>query len=513
MKISCLALVVALAFSACEGPEGDVGPQGPQGEKGDQGDPGADGDDYPTTVQLMDRSVTPALVKKLAGFENLNVYSLIGSDDKLIASPSFTFGGSADGAGLLKVTDGYLLLVNHEDNYSVSRIMLDNSFKPVSGEYILNSTGGQWRLCSATMATPEEHGFGPLYLTCGESGEESRTNGVNPFAPASSASVTRDLPGLGRWSAENAVPLPKDAYEGTIVIIGDDDDATHGGQLAMYVSSTRGDLANGKLYVLRRTDLNVVERDMTEGTPVNVEFVEIANHTALSGAQINAEASNLSSIKFGRVEDLDYRKGSAANHREIYFNVTGQNNTGVNADNSRSKYGRTYKLTLNESDSTKGTLELILDGDNQATGKAKDFQNVDNLVVTENYVYVQEDPNSGYGTDHSHDAYIYQYNIATKELKPVIELDHRRTAADAAKYNAVVGGGYPQPVAGMSGFGSWEYGAMIDISDIIGIEDTFILSVQPHTWQSAAYKNPDGGTVRPNEQQASQMVIIQGLPR
>jgi hypothetical protein len=31
---------------------------------------------------------------------------------------------------------------------------------------------------------------------------------------------------------------------------------------------------------------------------------------------------------------LDYRKGEKAADREIYFNVTGQNTTGVNADAS-----------------------------------------------------------------------------------------------------------------------------------------------------------------------------------
>jgi hypothetical protein len=43
------------------------------------------------------------------------------------------------------------------------------------------------------------------------------------------------------------------------------------------------------------------------------------------------------------------------------------------------------------------------------------FQNPDNICVTKNYVYVQEDAN-GYG-DETHDAYIYQYNMATKQLK------------------------------------------------------------------------------------------------
>lgn len=184
----------------------------------------------------------------------------------------------------------------------------------------------------------------------------------------------------------------------------------------------------------------------------------------------------------------------------MYFNVTGQNTTGTNADGSRTKYGRVYKLNLDAADPLKGTLEVILDGDNRS-GIAGKFQNPDNICVTKNYVYVQEDAN-GYG-DETHDAYIYQYNIATKALKVVVELDHRRTATDAAKYN----------VGGTSKFGDWEYGALIDISDQVGIDDTFMLSVQPHTWTGEKYLSPDGGTNRPKENQASQIVVIKGLAR
>ncbi|MEZ0131175.1 hypothetical protein AB9T88_15955, partial [Flavobacterium sp. LBUM151] len=111
--------------------------------------------------------------------------------------------------------------------------------------------------------------------------------------------------------------------------------------------------------------------------------------------------------------------------RELYFNATGQDVTGINADASRTKYGRVYKLNLDAVDPLKGTLEVILNGDNRS-GIAGKFQNPDNICVTTNYVYVEEDSN-GYG-DETHDAYIYQYNIATKELKVVLELDHRRTA-------------------------------------------------------------------------------------
>jgi hypothetical protein len=164
-------------------------------------------------------------------------------------------------------------------------------------------------------------------------------------------------------------------------------------------------------------------------------------------------------------------------------------------------------------------LEVILDGDDR-NGVAKEFQNVDNICVTDNYVYVQEDPNN-YVTNGdpawTHESSIYQYNIATKELKRVIELDHRRTATDADTYNTATGTAQYAPgygsISGKAGFGAWEYGAMIDISSIIGIPNTFMISIQPHTWQADKYKSPDGGTLRPLEVQASQLIIVKGLQR
>jgi secreted PhoX family phosphatase len=456
-----------------------------------------------SAVELKNQSVTPALVKKLPGFENVEVFSLVGSDDQLPQSPNFVFGGSADGAGLLRNADGtYNLLVNHEDNFAVSRITLDNTFKPVRGEYVLNSTGGLWRLCSATLATPEEHGFGPVYLTCGESGEESRTHALNPNDPVNLASTSREVAGLGRQNAENAVPLNRNAYPNrTVIIIGDDDSGTTGGgQVMAYVSDRVGDLNSGRLYMLRRVDRNQTETAMRVGQRYEVEFALIENGANLTGRQINESVNRLGGIAFGRVEDIDYRKGSAANNRELYFCVTGQNNTGVNVNNSRTKYGRVYRLRMNDTDPLRGTLEVILDGDDR-NGPARQFQNPDNIYVGENYVYVQEDPN-GYG-DETHDAYIYQYNIATGAFRPAIECDHRRDAPDQAKYN----------VGGRSRFGSWEYGAMIDVSSELGQENTFVVCVQPHTWTGERYRNADGGSLRPNESQASQLIVIKGLPK
>lgn len=457
-------------------------------------------DSQGNTPKLQGYSSTPVFLKMLPGFENIEAFTMISSDDEFTG---YRFGGSADGSGMVKAQDGngYIMMVNNEDNYSVSKLYLDKNLKPVKGEYALNSDGGQWRLCSGTMATPAVNGFGPVYLSTGESSSEAMTHALDPYQSFSTPSTPRGLPGLGRWSGENTVPLHKDAYPGkTIIITGEDASDASGGQLALYISNIVGDLENGLQYMLKRVDNEQKETTMTEGTTYDVQFVKIDNHKTLTGTQIQALVDPLKAIRFGRVEDVDFRKGSGANSREIYFTVTGQDPTGVNADKSRTVMGRVYKLVLDASDPLKGKLTCILDGDKDA-GIAKDFQNPDNICVTTNYVYIQEDSNT-YGSE-DHDAYIYQYNIATGELKKVFELDHHRTAADAAKYN----------VGGTSIKGSWEYGSLVDISDVIGIPNTFTLCIQPHSWTDAKFAGVDGGSKRTTEKQGSEIVILKGLPR
>jgi hypothetical protein len=227
-------------------------------------------------IVFKKHSVNDALIKSLPGFESLEVYPLISSDDKLEGSPNFVFGPQPDGAGIMKNPNGagYIMLNNHEIAFSVSRVFLDETFKPTKGEYIVDAAGGSMRLCSATLATPAEHGFGPLFLTAGESNGESMVHGIEPNGSVNDKSrKDRVLPALGKASMENAVPLPKDAYAGkTVIIIGED---SGDGQLIAYVADKVGDLTNGKYYVLRRTTQNTVETDMIKGNQYAVEFVEI----------------------------------------------------------------------------------------------------------------------------------------------------------------------------------------------------------------------------------------------
>lgn len=457
-------------------------------------------------IKFENLSKEPAFAFGMSGFEDLKITTLISSSDVLAGSPNFVFAGQPDGMGIMKdpASDGYLMITNHEITQSVSRVYLDKTFKPVKGEYILNGIGGMTRLCSATLATPQEHGFS-AFLTAGESGEESMVHAINPMAAASQASdKTRVKPALGKASMENAVPLPKDISNGkSYILIGEDQSysTSHqsAGQLIMYVANTQGDLDNGKLYSLKRTDNNTTETNMSKGSQYDVEFVEIPNAKNLTGAQINQKNLDINAIRFSRVEDVDYRKG-AGKGREIYFTATGESSDGVTPKPGLTMWGRVYKLVLNESSMLTGKLEVVAEGD---SNPGNNLINPDNLCVTENFVYIQEDGDSYYPAA-AHDSYIWQLNISTKQYKPWLNMKHNRN--DAAWQTAYNQSGNLQK------FGSWEYGAMIDVSDIIGVPNTFAVNIHSHTWQKDAFKNADGAGVNTNKE-GGQIILIRNVQK
>ncbi|AKD05129.1 hypothetical protein POKO110462_21375 [Pontibacter korlensis] len=459
----------------------------------------------PSPVAFKDYSVNPALVKTLQGFDRVKVHTLISSDDVLEQSPDFIYGAQPDGAGMMRNPngEGYVMVTNHEILQSVSRVYLDKTLKPVKGEYIVDGAGGMWRLCSATLATPEEHGFGPTLLTAGESGIESMIHSIDPMGSIADRSRTdRTLAALGKCSAENAVPLPTKAFPGkTVIFIGEDESnpANSMGQVNMYLSNTTGDLQNGKLYMLRRQDQNITETAMEVGKSYDVEFVEYDNVKSSTGAQLAAQSVEKKAIQFARVEDLDYGKGNATNNRNLYFTSTGVSPDKINPAPGLTMWGRVYKLELDAKNPLKGKITPLIDG-NEDPGNS--IVNPDNICVTENYAYIQEDGDSFY-RDNKHDGRIWQFDLRTKTLKPMLEMDHRRDDATFnAKYNSV----------NSDRLSSWEYGAMYDISDLIGVPGTFVVNLHPHTWQDEKYKGADGSGVSSNKE-GGQTVILRNVPR
>tara|TARA_R110002049_G_scaffold242042_4_gene415868 strand:- start:505 stop:1965 length:1461 start_codon:yes stop_codon:yes gene_type:complete len=455
------------------------------------------------SVELQSHSKSPMLMALSPEFSSLKVYPLLSSEDQLPETPGFVYGSMADGSGLLRNSDGTFTLVNNiEADYSIARIKLDRTFKPVAGEYILNAVAtSNTAQCSGSLITPSEHGFGPLYLSGGEWGGSSKGVFVTDVnKSAGSASSPEMLTAMGQWSTENAVAIGKDAYpDKTVVFIGDDhsDNTVPSGQLGMYVGN-RGDLYGGKLYGLKVTTANInYEMDMVEGTAYDMEFVEL---TEKNIDLLDAEAKQKGVMGFSRLEDIDWRRGDANAQRELYIAVTGRKKTDLVGKGTT--YGRVYKVELNENDPTKGgKITCVLDGDN-LTGKAKMFHSPDNILVTENFAYIQEDPN-GYpdNADKDHFARLYQYNLNTGVIKTVMECDQVR--AEALGYGTASR--------------NWEITGMIDVSETIGINNTFLMITQNHGWEKAdgtaftdPLANPD---ISGSSKEGSMIFIVNGLAR
>lgn len=457
--------------------------------------------DEPTVenpVSLKAHSKTANFLKLDAAFSDLQVYPILTSEDQLSGSPDFVYGSMADGAGLLKNTDGTFTLINNiEADYSIARINFDQTFTPVSGEYILNAEAtASTAQCSGSLITPEEHGFGPLYLSGGEWGGASKGVFVlDPYKNAADASSATMLPNFGQWSTENAVVIGKEAYAGkTVAFIGDDhsNNEVPSGHLGMYVSD-RGDLDNGSLYGLKVVSEGIqYEMDMIEGQAYDIEFVSLEERELEA---LDVEAKNKGVMGFSRLEDIDWRRGDATAQREIYFCVTGRKRDALLGKGTF--YGRVYKVELNPEDPTEtGKITCVLDGD-KLDGKAAMFHSPDNILVTSNYAYIQEDPNGYPDTDaKSHYARLYQYDLNSGALKTVLECD--QDAATAAGYG--------------TSDRTWELTGMIDISDIVDIDETFLLITQNHGW-NGGFTDPKANPAEDAREEGSMLFIVQGLAR
>lgn len=497
-------MLLAVTFTSCDIEDGKDGTNGANGTDGVDGTNGTDGKDFNDIdfSNALTASVTPNFLKLDAAFSSVTVTPILSSEDVLPESPHFIYGSMADGAGLIKNNDGTFTLINNiEADYSIARIHLNSNLQPAFGEYIVNATAtASTAQCSGSLITPEEHGFGPLYLSGGEWGGSSK--GIfltDPFKPAKGASSAKMLTNFGQWSTENAVVIGKDAYANkTVAFIGDDDsdNSVPQGHLGMYVGD-RGDLDNGKLYGLKVTTAGIdFEMDMVEATEYDAEFVELTEREIEA---LNTEAMTKGVMGFSRLEDVDWRRGSAANQRELYIAVTGREKPDLVGKGTIA--GRVYKVVLNDTDPAGACkITCVLDGD-KVGGKAAMFHSPDNILVTENYAYVQEDPNGVTGKTGF--AKLYQYNLSTGELKTVLECD--------------------QTTAASQGYGStsrtWEITGMIDVTDIVNNgKNMFLVITQNHGWLAKTgqlFTDYDAVVDAENHwaSEGSTLFVVEGLER
>ncbi|KQC29213.1 hypothetical protein [Flagellimonas eckloniae] len=510
-------IAIGFGFTGCDGEDGLDGTNGVDGVNGQDGQ---DGEDFiPAATMFENKSELEPLVAIQPQFNFVKAYSLVSSTD--ILDDGFQFVGAADGAGFLKDpnSDGYLYIVNAEDDYAVARIELDENLNPIGGDWLLNSGVADFaRQCSGTMWEADIHGGATdLFLSASESFNYD-VKGIDPYIDTPTPTADFGLDALGEFSWENAVPLPKDAYTGKTVIIGGDDDSSGSeGQITLYYSEEGdADLNNGKIYVLRLKQISdgaggvmdvaastiYNESNLDYGITYDFEFVEITDGASLTKSEMEDACVAVFASAFMRVEDVDYQKGSDENGRNVFVAVTGRG-PGRGTYND---WGTVYKLELDEANPLTGKLTQIISGNtdtNNMDGNLASLQSPDNITVTENFVYVQEDPNS---FDRGHAAYIYQSDLDGNNIKTVLELVVRQDLDPS----------------GSTGF-SGEFGALEDISDKVGVPNTFLLNLQPHYWESDDFKNVDGHDMETNaiaiadgareDDQGGQIVILKGLPR
>ncbi|RCS26549.1 phosphatase [Polaribacter sp. WD7] len=501
-KITFLSLSILtsqLAFIGCaeDGIDGINGVDGVDGTNGKDGVNGEDGQDLTVAeMKPLTKSVVPDNVFALKGSfaSSANLKMIMTSQDILPTDSTFVYGAFMDGAALYPYGDGtYAFINNLESDYSIARIRMNADLQPLEGDYIVNATATAFTaMCSGSSITVEEHGFGPLYLSGGEWGGNAKgVYKVNPFRSTDDRVEADRLPALGEWSTENAVVIGKDAFPSkTVVFMGDDDsdNSYPEAHFAMYVGG-RGDLNSGDLYVLRGK--NAVESEpgqggllfemgMAEGTEYEVEWVKVEERTI---NELNQEAIDSLAIGFQRIEDIDWQKGSAEANRNVFFNATGRYRS-ENPDLAKrgTTFGRVYKVVLpsdmldeNSENYMKSKLVCVIDGDKEG-GIGDGMHSPDNILVTENYAYIQEDPN-GYAalnTDIQGYAKLWQYDINTKTMKEVMECNQTVAAGlDIGNTTSM-----------------WEITGLIDVTDVIGAtEPTFMGGAQVHGWRPSDNPN------------------------
>lgn len=484
-----LALLVVVLTSttiiSCDVEDGKDGINGIDGENGADGDNGTDGQDLTIGEMVpLTESVTPNSLFAFKGAftSSANLSMIMSSADILPTDSTFVYGSYMDGAALYPYGDGtYAFINNLERDYSIARIRLNSDLQPLEGDYIVNATATAFTaMCSGSDITVKDHGFGPLYLSGGEWGGNAKgVYKVNPFRSTNDRVEANRLPALGEWATENAVAIGKNAFPGqTVVFMGDDDsnDSYPEAHFAMYVGGL-GDLNSGDLYVLKGKNPietapgaggQLFEMGMSEGTEYDVEWVKV---TERSIDELNQEAIDSLAIGFQRIEDIDWQRGSAENNRNVYFNATGRyRSDNPDLADRGTTFGRVYKLELNESNPIgDAKITVVVDGDKEG-GIGDGMHSPDNILVTENYLYIQEDPN-GYAAlnaDITGYAKLWQYDIAAGTLNEVMECD-QITAAGLNIGNTD---------------SMWEITGLIDVTDIIGAtESTFIGGAQVHGWR------------------------------
>jgi len=379
-------------------------------------------------VQGPSSSAAPYVTPVAAGVQTVSVLTV----GDMVGG--YRMVGIPDGLGARKLpANQFGLVMNHELSAAagvvrahgatgafVSTWEIDrNSLQVHSGADLVQTlhtvTGGQQlnRLCSGDQADRRAFwlSLNPtlaphIFMSGEESGAEGRAFAHIVTGP--DAGQSYELPALGNLSWENVVARP---LKSRLTVVAGLDDSTPG-QVYFYIGEkkrlgdvvTRAGLGQGSLYGVRVPGAPLEDRTNGVNGVTTFELADLGDVSGKTGAQIQADSVASGVTEFLRPEDGAWDPIDPSN---FYFVTTDRFNTTTTV--GRSRLWRLH-FTNPFAPELGGTIEMLLDG-------TEGQQMMDNLAVdTKGHVIIQEDPGN-----QVHQARIWQYTIATDELKLIAE--------------------------------------------------------------------------------------------
>lgn len=278
------------------------------------------------------------------------------------------------------------------------------------------------RFCSADLprvsanynATSGKGTMNRIFMNGEETGNEGR--GMAHVVTGPDAGKSYELPYLGKFSWENSVASPSESD--TTVVIGMDD-ATPG-QVYVYVGTkqTSGNeiekagLTNGRLFGISVSGMLTETNTVVPTAGTSFSLIDLGDVHNMTGSTINANSNIAGVTNFLRPEDGCW---DPVNRNDFYFATT----------NSISSPSRLWKLHFTDPTNplAGGTVTAVLDG-------TEGQKMLDNITI-DHYGHIMMVEDVG---NNVHLGKLWQYTIATDELKQVAVHDSTRFLAGGTAY-------------------------------------------------------------------------------
>ncbi len=384
----------------------------------------------------------------------VSLKSIITAND---AVGGYKMAGTPDGLGAFDNGNGtFTVLMNHEFVPTVGAVRAHGSKGAFVSKWVVNKStlavqGGAdliqsirlWdpltstystgttafnRFCSADLPAVSAFynsatGLGTqerIFMNGEESGSEGRA--FAHIVTGAAAGISYELPYLGKFSWENSVASP--AVSNKTIVAGLDD-ATVGGQVYFYIGTKtntgtdieKAGLSGGKLFGVKVTGLVSESSASVPAIGTRFTLFDHGNVQNTTGATLDANSIAAGVTSFLRPEDGAW---DPSNKRDFYFATT----------NSFSSPSRLWRLRFDDIANPElgGVAEAVLDG-------SEGQKMLDNITI-DNYGHVLMVEDVG---GNAHNGKVWQYTIATDELKLIAKHDVARfgdlTVAPTAPYN------------------------------------------------------------------------------